>query len=320
MGRCIDGVWTDEKHFPTDDKGAFVRASTTFRDRVAADGSTEYPVEAGRYHLYVSHACPWAHRTLIARSILGLEEAISISVAHPHMLDNGWVFSPGKAEIPDTVRGVDYLWQLYVQADDKYTGRATVPVLWDKQRGRIVNNESRDILRMLTTEFSSLWAREVDLAPEDLREQIDRVITENYEPVNNGVYRSGFARRQEAYEEAVEQLFATLDRWEEVLGRQRYLCGESFTEADICLFTTLLRFDPVYYGHFKCNKRRIVDYPNLWGYVRDIYQLPKVAQTCRLDHIKQHYYGSHASINPTRIVPVGPDMDLTGPHDRDRFG
>lgn len=284
-----------------------------------AAGRGDFPLEAGRYHLYVSLACPWAHRTLIARSLLGLEESTSISVSHPLMLEHGWVFREGDAEIPDPHLGIDYLWQLYVAADPTFTGRVTVPVLWDRERATIVNNESREILRMLTTEFRPLWTREVELCPEDLREEIDRVIDAIYEPVNNGVYRSGFARSQEAYEEAVTELFDALDHWESVLAGQRYLCGDRLTEADICMFTTLVRFDAVYHTHFKCNIRRVVDYPNLWGFVRDVYQTPHVAETVRFDHIKQHYFGSHETINPTGIVPVGPTIDYTAPHDRDRF-
>mgnify|MGYP002619508576 CR=1 FL=1 len=284
-----------------------------------ADGTGDFPLEAGRYHLYVSLACPWAHRTLIARSLLGLEKALSISVSHPLMLDNGWDFRSGRAEVPDPHLHVDYLWQLYVAAEPAYTGRVTVPVLWDRERSTIVNNESREILRMLSTEFRPLWTRERDLCPDDLREEIDRVIAEIYDPINDGVYRTGFAISQQAYEEAVAKLFDALDHWESVLANQRYTCGDRLTEADICLFTTLVRFDPVYFTHFKCNVRRIVDYPNLWGFVRDVYQTPGVAETVRLDHIKQHYFGSHETINPTGIVPVGPAIDFDSPHDRDRL-
>lgn len=318
MGQLIEGTWHQEDHFPTDGKGAFVRKSSSFREHVRADGSTPYAPEAGRYHLYVSYACPWAHRTLITRALLGLEDAISISVCHPLMLEHGWVFSEEKAEIPDDVVGIDYLHQLYTKADGSYTGRATVPVLWDKKTGTIVNNESRDILRMLTTEFRSLWTRDVELAPANLLEQIDETAASFYETVNNGVYRSGFARSQEAYEEAVGELFEALDHWEAHLSKHRYLVGEQLTEADICLFPTLLRFDPVYVTHFKCNVRRIIDYPNLWGYTREIYQRPGVAQTCNFHHIKTHYFGSHESVNPSRIVPTGPVIDYDQPHGRDQ--
>lgn len=316
MGHLIDGVWRDEDHFPTDEGGRFVRKSSSFRSWVKSDGSTPHPPESGRYHLYVSYACPWAHRTLIARSMLGLQDAISISVSHPLMLDDGWVFSDGQAEVADSVNHIDHLHQLYSRADDSYTGRATVPVLWDTQEQTIVNNESRDILRMLTTEFRPLWTRERELAPADLLEAIDDTAASFYEPVNNGVYRCGFARSQEAYEGAVTELFGALDRWEAHLSTTRFLLGSQLTEADLCLFTTLLRFDLVYVTHFKCNIRRLVDYPNLWAYTRDIYQTPGVAQTCDVRHIKQHYFGSHETVNPSRIVPLGPVIDFDAPHER----
>lgn len=320
MGHLLEGVWSTEDHFPTDERGRFVRKSASFRNWVRADGSTPYVPEAGRYHLYVSYACPWAHRTLIARSLLGLDDAISVSVCHPLMLDQGWVFSDGKAEIPDTVNGVDYLHELYTKADATFTGRATVPVLWDKKTGTLVNNESRDILRMFTTEFRRLWTRELDIAPADLVSEIDDTAASFYNSVNNGVYRSGFARTQHAYEEAVTQLFEALDGLEQRLSTQRFLVGNRLTEADVCLFPTLLRFDPVYVTHFKCNLRRLVDYPNLWGFTRDVYQMPGVAETCDLRHIKEHYFGSHASVNPLRIVPVGPELDLGEPHGREALG
>lgn len=317
MGHLFEGTWRTEDHFPTDSDGRFVRKSASFRDQVKADGSTPFTPEAGRYHLYVSYACPWAHRTLITRALLGLEDAISISVCHPLMLENGWVFSKDQAEIPDTVNGIDYLHQLYAKADASYTGRATVPVLWDKKTGTLVNNESRDILRMLTTEFRGLWTRSMELAPAELLGQIDETAASFYNEVNNGVYRSGFARTQDAYESAVTELFGALDHWEEHLSTRRFLVGDQFTEADLCLFPTLLRFDPVYVTHFKCNIRRLVDYPNLWAYTRDIYQMPGVASTCSFEHIKGHYYGSHESVNPFRIVPLGPVLDHDAPHGRD---
>ena len=316
MGQLIEGTWYDEDHFPTDAKGAFVRKSASFRHQVRADGSTAFAPAAGRYHLYIAYACPWAHRTLIARALLGLEDVISISVCHPLMLEQGWVFSADKAEIPDTVNNIDFLHQLYSKASSDYTGRATVPVLWDKKTGTIVNNESRDILRMLTTQFRSLWTRQRELAPTEHLQAIDEIAASFYDDVNNGVYRSGFARTQSAYEEAVTGLFANLDRLEEHLSTRRYLVGNQLTEADLCLFPTLLRFDPVYVTHFKCNLRRLVDYPNLWGYTRDIYQTEGVAATCNLQHIKSHYFGSHESVNPFRIVPLGPAIDFEEPHDR----
>lgn len=321
MGRLDKGTWYTETEIPRDGDGRFVRAASSFRDRVSAQPGAAHPVAAGRYHLYVAYACPWAHRTLIGRELLGLSSAISISVANPHMGDDGWVFSPGKAEIPDEINGIDSLWQLYVKADPKASGRATVPVLWDREAGTIVNNESREILRMLSTEFTALHREGApQLCPPELRERIDEVIDAIYEPINNGVYRSGFAKSQSAYEEAVGQLFDALDHWEGVLATQRWVCGDRFTEADICLFTTLLRFDPVYVTHFKCNLRRLVDYPNLWGFTRDVYQMPGVASTVFLDQIKRHYFGSHGSVNPSRIVPVGPDIDFMQPHDRARLG
>lgn len=310
MGRLVEGKWTTEWYEP-DAKGRFVRGETAFRGRVGAGG---LPAVAGRYHLYVSYACPWAHRTLIARALLGLTDAITVSAVDPFMGDDGWHFGDGA---PDAVNGARFLWQVYVAAKPDYTGRVTVPVLWDKEAGGIVNNESREILRMLTTELGPALGSTKGLAPAAQRAQIDRVIDAIYAPINNGVYRAGFAASQEAYDEAVTELFAALDTWDHALARQRFLCGDTLTEADICLFTTLFRFDPVYHGHFKCNVRRVQDYPHLWGFVRDVYQTPGVAETCRLDHIKEHYYRSHAHINPTRIVPRGPVIDYTAPHGRE---
>jgi putative glutathione S-transferase len=337
MGRLVEGRWTNEWYTP-DAEGRFVRGQTTFRDRITADGSSGFPAERGRYHLYVSLACPWAHRTLILRALKKLEDAITISVVDPFMAEHGWTFSDAPGAIPDTVNGAQYLWQVYVKARPDYTGRVTVPVLWDKQRQTIVNNESREIIRMLDTQFdaitmgpqaapnpappsaSAIGDAAVTLCPPHLREEIDRTIDAIYHPINNGVYRAGFAVTQRAYDEAVTDVFAALDRWDEVLGEQRFLCGDALTEADVCFFTTLYRFDPVYHGHFKCNVRRIADYPNLSGYLRDIWQTPGVAATCNLDHVKQHYYRSHETINPTRIVPRGPIVDLGAPHGRERLG
>jgi glutathionyl-hydroquinone reductase len=318
MGRLVEGRWTNEA-WRADERGHFLRDSTSFRAWITADGSSGLPADAGRYHLYVSYACPWAHRTLIARSLLGLEDAISVSVVDPFMGDDGWSFSDGPGCVRDDVNGADHLWQIYAKAEPRYTGRVTVPVLWDRERGAIVNNESREIVRMLgcfAPRAGHDGGRPVSLCPEALREAIDRTADALYGPVNNGVYRAGFASTQQAYDEAVTELFAALDRWEEALGRARFLCGDALTEADVFLFTTLLRFDPVYHGHFKCNLRRVADYPNLWGFVRDVYQTPGVAGSCRLDHIKQHYYRSHAHINPTRIVPRGPILDYEAPHGR----
>ncbi|MFM7423924.1 MAG: glutathione S-transferase family protein [Elainella sp.] len=319
LGVLTEGKWVSDRQ-QEDAKGQFVRPSTTFRNWITADGSSGYQAEANRYHLYVSLACPWAHRTLIMRQLKGLTDAISVSVVDPVIGEHGWEFSDGPGCIPDTVNQARYLWELYIKADQHYTGRVTVPVLWDRQTQTIVNNESREIIRMLDTAFAAVAPGQPDLYPSPLQAQIDQTIDAIYQPINNGVYRAGFATKQAAYDEAVTQLFEALDHWEQVLGSQRYLCGNQLTEADICLFTTLLRFDPVYYSHFKCNLRRILDYPNLWGYLRDIYQLPGVADTCNLDHIKRHYYISHPKVNPTRIVPQGPILDFTTPHNRDRFG
>lgn len=313
MGELVDGVWRSG-WFEPDSKGAFQRAQTTFRHRITEAG--EHRPEPGRYHLYVSYACPWAHRTLITRALRGLEDAVSVTVVEPKMGADGWVFSKDE---PDPILGATMLREVYLRADKKLSGRVTVPILWDKRTSRIVNNESREIMRMLDTELEGCAQNHASLAPPELREQIDQVLDAIYMPVNNGVYRAGFATTQEAYEQACRELFAALDHWDEVLGKQRYLCGGVLTEADIALFTTLLRFDLVYYGHFKCNVRRIQDYANLWGYLREIYQLPDVKKTCRLDQIKLHYYWSHETLNPHRIVPLGPTIDLEGKHDRGRF-
>lgn len=312
----LDGVWRSEDQFPTDEQGAFVRKQTSFHEQIRADGSSDFEPAAGRYHLYVSYACPWAHRVLISRALYGLEQAISVAVSHPLMLEHGWVMRAGEAEVPDEVLGVDYLWQVYAKARPDYSGRVTVPTLWDRERHTIVNNESRELIRMISTEFADVATKDAKLCPTPLREAIDETITTNYQPINNGVYRCGFARSQAAYDDAVRTLFSALDRCEALLAKQRFLCGDTLTEADICLFTTLFRFDMVYVAHFKCNLRRIVDYPNLWGFVRDVYQTPGVAPTCNVRHIKQHYFGSHESVNPSRIVAAGPEIDFSTPHGR----
>jgi glutathionyl-hydroquinone reductase len=304
-GMMIDGQWTNEK-YQQDQKGRFQRNPTTFRHRITADGSSGFPAVANRYHLYVSYACPWAHRTLIMRQLKGLTNAISISIVDPLMAENGWEFSDFPGTISDTVNQVQYLRDIYALADSQYTGRVTVPILWDKETSTIVNNESREIIRMLDTEFSEVATNKIDLYPTELRQKIDQAINDIYEPINNGVYKAGFARSQEAYEEAVTELFKALDHWESVLANQSYLCGDVLTEADICLFTTLLRFDAVYYVHFKCNLHHIWDYPHLWNYLKKIYHYPEVKNTCNLEHIKLHYYKSHPHINPSGIVPYGP--------------
>lgn len=318
LGILVDGKWVAQRD-QEDTQGRFVRPSTTFRNKITADGSSGFKAEPDRYHLYISWACPWAHRTAIMRKLKGLEDAIGLSVVAAVIDQNSWEFSDEPGAIPDTVNGTSYLWEIYLKADPDYSGRVTVPVLWDKQTATIVNNESREIIRMLDTELNALGKADVNFYPEDLQKVVDETIDAIYQPINNGVYRAGFATTQQAYEEGVTELFAALDHWEGVLGKQRYLCGTRITEADWCMFTTLLRFDPVYHGHFKCNLRRIVDYPNLWNYLKDLYQQPGVKETCNLDHIKRHYYKSHDKINPTRIVPKGPIINFEEPHDRDRF-
>jgi putative glutathione S-transferase len=299
-------------------RGAFERPASVFRDRVTADGASGFPVEAGRYHLYVSWACPWAHRTVIARWLMGLEDAIGLSVVDPVRDSRGWAFTGG--EYVDDVNGFAFLAEAYDAADPSYDGRVSVPVLWDKETGRIVNNESGDITRMLVTDFAEIAEHPVDLYPEPLRDEIDALEEEIYAGVNNAVYEAGFATRQDAYEEAAHRVFAALDRLEERLTRQRFLLGPAITEADWRLFTTLVRFDPVYHYHFKCNLRRVSDYPALWGYVRDLVQQPGIAATVRFDEIRRHYYGTHPSVNPHGIVPIGPELDFGAPHGREALG
>lgn len=319
MGRLIDGVWqADDRR--TDADGRFVRAETRFRGRITADGGTGFPGVAGRYHLYVSLACPWAHRTLIARHLKGLERSIGLSVVGPEMGAQGWTFSDGPGCVPDPVLSARHLSELYTRAEPRFSGRVTVPVLWDKERATIVNNESSEIVRMFDAAFPGIARAEVALYPAQSRAEIDAVNARVFRDINDGVYRVGFATSQGAYEEAFGRLFAALDWAEERLSRRRYLCGSRPTEADWRLFTTLVRFDAVYVGHFKCNLRRITDYPCLSNYLRDLYQVPGVAGTCDFDHIKRHYYRSHRDINPTGIVPKGPATDLAAAHDRVRFG
>ncbi len=318
-GMMVEGKWTTHD-VRADTSGRFIRPPTTFRHRITADGSSGFLAEAGRYHLYVSVGCPWAHRTVIMRELKGLQQAISIAVVDPVMRDEGWRFTDAPGVIPDTVNHADYLHEVYMKADPHISGRVTVPVLWDKQTHSIVNNESREIMRMFDVEFAAVATQQRDLYPRDLQRQIDDTINALYLPINAGVYRAGFATSQAAYTEAVTELFDSLDYWEDVLSRQRYLCGAQLTEADICLFTTLYRFDAVYHGHFKCNWQRIVDYPNLWNYLKDLYQMPEFKVTCNLDDTKRGYYLSMTEINPTRIVPTGPLIDFDERHDRDRFG
>lgn len=322
MGLLVNGQWHDRWYDTSSTGGRFVRKEAAFRNWVTADGEPGssgrggFKAEAGRYHLYVSLACPWAHRALVVRALKGLQETISVSVVHWLMLENGWTFADGPGTIPDTVNGASLLHQVYTAADPDYTGRVTVPVLWDKQQGSIVSNESSEIIRMLNSAFDDLGANTGDVYPAALRTQIDEINARVYDTLNNGVYKSGFATTQSAYEEAVTPLFETLDWLEERLATRRFLAGATFTEADIRLFTTLIRFDAVYVGHFKCNLRQIADYSNLSAYTRDIYQLPGVADTVNFEHIKRHYYESHRGINPAGIVPLGPTFDFSAPHDR----
>jgi glutathionyl-hydroquinone reductase len=324
MGLLVDGAWQDVDMRVKD--GQFVRKPTAFHNYVTADGSPGqtgkggFPAERDRYHLYVSLACPWAHRTLIFRKLKKLEGVISVSVTVALLGKKGWEFGTEAGATLDTINGKSVLADVYVLADPHYSGRASVPVLWDKKQHTIVNNESSEIIRMLNTAFDAFTDVRTDYYPAELRGEIDRVNDLVYETVNNGVYRSGFATTQVAYEEAARAIFATLDQLEARLSRQRYLVGRQVTEADWRLFTTLVRFDAVYYSHFKCNVRRIIDYPNLWNYLRDLYQTPGVAETVSLDHIKRHYYGSHRNVNPTGIVPIGPALYFDLPHDRNRFG
>jgi len=313
MGLLVEGRWVDRWYETDKTGGRFVRPDPAFRDRVAADGSTAYPAEAGRYRLYVSHACPWCHRLTVARALKGLEEAIALSVVHPLMLENGWELRDGPGCTGDPANGARYVWELYTKARPDYTGRATVPVLWDEHTGTIVNNESSEILRMLNRELDAVARHpELDLYPGDLRDEIDAVNERVYHRVNNGVYRCGFATSQEAYEEAFAELFAELDALEARLAGRRWLVGERMTEADWRLFPTLVRFDPVYHYHFKCNLRRLADYPELSRYLGELLAVPGVAGTVHMDHIKGHYYGSHRSLNPTGIVPVGPELSPRG--------
>lgn len=322
MGLLIDGQWHDQWYDTASTGGRFVRSGAQFRHWITPDGAAGpsgeggFPAEAGRYHLYVSLACPWANRTLIFRALKGLQDMISISVVNPYMGQNGWTFEPAEGVVPDPVANARHLYEVYQRARPDYSGRVTVPVLWDLKRNTIVNNESADIIRMLNSAFDGIGAKEGDYAPAELLPQIDAINAEIYECVNNGVYKAGFATEQAVYEEEVRKLFDCLDRLETRLGQQRFLVGNRITEADWRLFTTLIRFDAVYFGHFKCNLRRLVDYPNLWSYTRELYQWPGVADTIHFGHIKQHYYRSHGNINPNSIVPVGPLLDLERAPDR----
>jgi len=344
MNMLVDGEWRTGARESTTEDGEFDRQDTTFRNwvgvssRDAADPDARFQPEAGRYHLYVSDACPWAHRTLIARTLLGLEDVISVDVVDPYREDEGWQFTPEKEDCTaDSLYGSDYLRELYVRADPDATCRVTVPVLWDRETETIVNNESREILRMFTTAFRHLGSNDVDLLGED-PDRVDEIIDAIYEPINNGVYRCGFAATQQAYDRAAQELFEALDHWDSVLEDQRYLAGDHLTEADICMFTTLVRFDAVYHTHFMCNHKLIREYDTLWPYLRDLYQTGVAERserepdgparseathgsgfggTVNMDHITEHYYTTHPGVSPKRIVPIGPDPDFEAPHDRD---
>ncbi|MBB4637169.1 glutathione S-transferase family protein [Longimicrobium terrae] len=314
---------TSKAQFPAEagKDGGFVRQPYNIRGRITADGSSGFPAEAGRYHLYVCYACPWAHRAIIVRKLLGLEDVISMSAVDPIRDERGWAFREGNGHGPDPVNGFQFLSEAYLQTDPTFTGRYTVPVLWDRVTGKLVTNNYPDITIDMETQFGAFHKPGApDLYPQALRSEIDEINEIVYRDVNNGVYRAGFATAQEAYEAAVDQLFTRLDWLEDRLSRQRYLVGDQLTEADIRLFTTLVRFDMVYVGHFKCNLRRLVDYPSLWAYARDLYQRPGFGETVNEDHIKRHYYMTHDQINPTRIVPKGPVIDWTEPHGREALG
>ena len=320
MGLLVDGKWQDKWYDTSKNGGKFERQASKFRDNVSNDEDAKYPVESGRYHLYVSLACPWAHRALIFRKLKGLEEHIDVSVVHPEMLDNGWEFKEYPGSTGDKLYGFDYAHQIYTKAKPEITTRVTVPILWDKQTETIVNNESAEIIRIFNSGFNALTSNDDDYYPEALRQEIDDINEMVYHDINNGVYKAGFATTQKAYEEAFNALFHALDIVEERLSKQRYLVGSNITEADWRLFTTLIRFDAVYHGHFKCNKKQIADYPNIYGYMKELYQVPGVAETVNFDHIKRHYYFSHTMINPTQIIPVGPEQDLMSAHGRENIG
>jgi putative glutathione S-transferase len=320
MGMLVNGVWTDDDGFRTQG-GAFVRPESSFRDRVTADGTSGFPAERGRYHLYVALSCPWAHRTLVYRALKGLEDAISLTLVGPQEPAHGWTLSGRDGAHADPINGKHAMHEVYTAAQPDYTGRATVPVLWDKRTGRIVNNESSEIIRMFDTEFDAFATRAVPrLCPPELREEIDRWNDLIYRTVNNGVYRAGFATDQAKYEEAARGVFATFDLLEKHLATHRYLCGDRITEADWRLFPTLVRFDVAYHGHFKCNLRRLIDYPLLWAYTRELYQWPGVATTVDTDAYRLGYYRGQPKVNPSRVVAIGPVLDFTAPHGRERVG
>lgn len=323
MGLLIDGKWHTDWYDTASTGGKFERKASSFRHWITKDGRagpsgvSGFNAESGRYHLYVSLACPWAHRTVIYRKLKGLEDMISMSVVNAFMGDDGWTFELGEGVIEDTVNHAIYAHEIYTKAAPDYTGRVTVPILWDKKTNTIVSNESAEIIRMFNSAFDDIGATELDFSPEHLLNDIDELNAFIYPTINNGVYRAGFATTQAAYDDAVAEVFGALETVEQRLSTQRYLIGDEITEADWRLFTTLIRFDAVYVGHFKCNLKRIVDYPNIWGYLRDLFQQPGVSETVNIDYIKAHYYGSHETINPTLIIPKGPELDFFSQHHRD---
>jgi len=320
MNMLVDGEWQTDAYESTNEDGEFDRQETSFRDWIRTDPDARFTPDEGRYHLYVSRACPWAHRAFLTRTVLGLEDVISMDVVDPYRDADGWQFTPSKPGCTyDTVNGVDYLREVYAAADESFTGRVTVPVLWDREEETIVNNESEEIIKMLADAFGEFQSNDVDLYPEDRRDEIDAVIEDVYEPINNGVYRAGFADSQAAHERAVNELFDALEYWNEELGERRWLVGDSFSLADVCLFTTLVRFDEVYHTHFKCNVARVTDFDALWGHTRDVYQIPGVGAGVDMDHIKEHYYTTHPDVNPKRLVPVGPSPAFAREHDRGSF-
>jgi putative glutathione S-transferase len=323
MGLLVDGKWQDKWYDTKSTDGAFKRSAAKFRNWITADGTAGpsgeagFKAESGRYHLYVSYACPWAHRALIFRALKGLEDHITISAVHPDMLGEGWTFADDfDRATGDTLFGYPYARDVYTRADPKFTGRVTVPILWDKTQNTIVSNESSEIIRMFNSAFDGITGNTDDYWPVQMRDQIEAVNDRIYDTFNNGVYKAGFATTQTAYDAAIVPLFETLDWIEDILSKNRYLIGDQITEADWRLFTTLVRFDPVYHQHFKCNRKRIVDYPNIWAYTRELYQQPGVAGTVNFDHIVRHYHYSHDTINPNRIIPINPVLDFDAPHGR----
>ena len=323
MGLLVDGVWQDQWYDTKSSGGKFERSAAKFRNWITADGAAGpsgdagFKAETGRYHLYVSYACPWAHRALVFRALKGLEDHISVSVVHPDMLGEGWTFDTDfDGATGDTLFDLPFARDIYTKADPKFSGRVTVPILWDKTQGTIVSNESSEIIRMFNSAFDAITGNTDDYWPQPLRAQIEEVNNPIYDTVNNGVYQAGFASTQEAYDTAVVPLFDSLEWIEGILSSNRYLLGDTLTEADWRLFTTLVRFDMVYHLHFKCNRKRIIDYPNLWAYTRELYQMPGIADTVVMDHIVRHYHYSHDMINPNRIIPINPVLDFMASHGR----